>query len=336
MTGHSYVVYGPLSNGATTFMYEGAPNHPQPDRFWDMVERHKIDILYTAPTAIRAFIKWGDKWPEAHDLSSLRLLGTVGEPINPEAYIWYREHIGGGRCPIVDTWWQTETGSIMISPVPGVSEGKPGSCSSPLPGVEADIVSELGEPVEPPTGGLLVVRRPWPSMLRTIYGDDERFRRQYFGRFDGIYFTGDGAHRDKDGDFRVLGRVDDVLNVAGHRLGTAEVESALVSHPKVAEAAAVGAPDDITGEAIVAFVSLEGASAGDSDLAGELRAHVATEIGPIAKPKEVRFADALPKTRSGKIMRRLLRSLAAGEEELGDTTTLEDVGVIEKLRKAGN
>ncbi len=336
VTGHSYVVYGPLSNGATTFMYEGAPNHPQPDRFWDMVERHKIDILYTAPTAIRAFIKWGDKWPEAHDLSSLRLLGTVGEPINPEAYIWYREHIGGGRCPIVDTWWQPETGSIMISPVPGVSEGKPGSCSSPLPGVEADIVSELGEPVEPPTGGLLVVRRPWPSMLRTIYGDDERFRRQYFGRFDGIYFTGDGAHRDKDGDFRVLGRVDDVLNVAGHRLGTAEVESALVSHPKVAEAAAVGAPDDITGEAIVAFVSLEGASAGDSDLAGELRAHVATEIGPIAKPKEVRFADALPKTRSGKIMRRLLRSLAAGEEELGDTTTLEDVGVIEKLRKAGN
>ena len=332
ITGHSYIVYGPLANGAATLMYEGAPNFPNEGRFWDLIERHKVSTFYTAPTAIRAFIKWGDKWPDAHDLSSLRLLGTVGEPINPEAYMWYRDKIGDNKCPIVDTWWQTETGGIMISASPGVVPGKPGSASIPMPGIHAEIVDKEGNSVAPGAGGYLVVKKPWPGMLRTVYGDDERFKRQYFDEIPGIYFTGDGARCDEDGHFWVMGRVDDVLNVSGHRLGTAEIESALVSHAVVAESAVVGAPDDLTGEAVFAFVTLEGGRDGDEALLAELKQHVVTEIGAIARPKEIRFTPALPKTRSGKIMRRLLRKIAAGDSDLGDTSTLEDPKIVEQLQ----
>jgi len=332
VTGHSYVVYGPLSNGATVLMYEGAPNHPEPDRFWSIIEHHRVNILYTAPTAIRAFIKWGEHWPLKHDLSSLRLLGTVGEPINPEAWMWYREIIGKGRCPIVDTWWQTETGAIMITPLPGATATKPGSATKPFPGIEADVVTRDGKPVGPSEGGYLVITRPWPSMLRTIWGDDERYRQQYWSQIEGIYFAGDGARRDQDGYFWIMGRIDDVINVSGHRLGTAEVESALVSHEAVAEAAVVGRPDDLKGSAIVAFVTLEGSHKPSDQLKEELRAHVTKEIGALARPDELRFTDALPKTRSGKIMRRLLREIATSGSVAGDVTTLEDFSVLERLR----
>ena len=332
VTGHSYVVYGPLSNGATVLMYEGAPNHPEPDRFWSIVERHRVNILYTAPTAIRAFIKWGDHWPLRHDLSSLRLLGTVGEPINPEAWIWYREIIGKGACPIVDTWWQTETGAIMISPLPGATPTKPGSATKPFPGIEVDVMTREGKPVGPNEGGYLVIKRPWPSMLRTIWGDDDRYREQYWSQLDGIYFAGDGARRDKDGYFWIMGRIDDVINVSGHRLGTAEIESALVSHEAVAEAAVVARPDDLKGSAIIAFVTLEGSHHASEQLKQDLRGHVAKEIGALARPDEIRFSDMLPKTRSGKIMRRLLRELATSGSVAGDVTTLEDFSVLEKLR----
>jgi acetyl-CoA synthetase len=332
VTGHSYVVYGPLSNGATVLMYEGAPNHPEPDRFWSIIERHRVNILYTAPTAIRAFIKWGEHWPLKHDLSSLRLLGTVGEPINPEAWMWYREIIGKGRCPIVDTWWQTETGAIMITPLPGATPTKPGSATKPFPGIEADVMSRDGKPVGANEGGYLVITRPWPAMLRTIWGDDERYRQQYWSQIDGVYFAGDGARRDADGYFWIMGRIDDVINVSGHRLGTAEVESALVSHEAVAEAAVVARPDDLKGSAIVAFVTLEGTHHASDQLKEELRAHVAKEIGALARPDEIRFSDALPKTRSGKIMRRLLREIATSGSVAGDVTTLEDFSVLEKLR----
>ena len=332
VTCHSYVVYGPLANGATTWMYEGAPNHPGPDRFWDIIERHRVNIFYTAPTAIRSFIKWGEHHVLNHDLSSLRLLGTVGEPINPEAWIWYHNVIGKARCPIVDTWWQTETGGIMISPLPGATPTVPGTATRPLPGISIDIVDRNGQSVGVNEGGYLVIRKPWPGMLRTIWGDDERFRIQYWKDIPGVYFAGDGARRDENGYFWIMGRVDDVLNVAGHRLGTAEVESALVSHPKVAEAAVVGRPDELKGSAIVAFVSLEGGNEGSEQLRKELRDHVAREIGPIAKPDDIRFTDLLPKTRSGKIMRRLLREIAASGNVVGDVSTLEDFTVIEKLR----
>ncbi|HKR12053.1 MAG TPA: acetate--CoA ligase [Pyrinomonadaceae bacterium] len=332
VTGHSYVVYGPLSNGATVVMYEGAPNFPEPDRFWSMVERHRVNIFYTAPTAIRAFIKWGEHWPLKHDLSSLRLLGTVGEPINPEAWMWYRELIGKGRCPIVDTWWQTETGAIMITPLPGATPTKPGSGTKPFPGIEVDILTRDGQPVEANEGGYLVIKRPWPSMLRTIWGDDERYKQQYWSQIEGIYFAGDGARRDQDGYFWIMGRIDDVINVSGHRLGTAEIESALVSHPAVAEAAVVARPDDLKGSAIVAFVTLEGSHSPSDALNQELRAHVVKEIGALARPDDIRFTDALPKTRSGKIMRRLLREIATSGSVAGDVTTLEDFSVLEKLR----
>jgi acetyl-CoA synthetase len=332
VTGHSYVVYGPLSNGATVLMYEGAPNHPGPDRFWEIIQRHRVNIFYTAPTAIRAFIKWGEHWPLRHDLSSLRLLGTVGEPINPEAWMWYREIIGKGRCPIVDTFWQTETGAIMIAPLPGATPTKPGSATRPLPGVEAAVMSKSGQEAGPNEGGYLVVKRPWPAMLRTIWGDDERYRQQYFSEIDGVYFAGDGARRDQDGYFWIMGRVDDVINVSGHRLGTMEVESALVSHEAVAEAAVVGRPDELKGQGIVAFVTLEGERKATDALKEELRRHVAKEIGALARPDEIRFSDALPKTRSGKIMRRLLREIATSGSASGDTTTLEDFSVLEKLR----
>jgi acetyl-CoA synthetase len=332
VTGHSYVVYGPLANGATVLMYEGAPNYPEPDRFWELIERHRVTIFYTAPTAIRSFIRWGEQWPLKHDLSSLRLLGSVGEPINPEAWMWYREVIGKGRCPIVDTWWQTETGAIMISPLPGATPTKPGSATRPLPGVEADIRTKDGRSVGPNEGGYLVITRPWPSMMRTIWGDDERYRKQYWSEIEGVYFTGDGARRDEDGYYWVMGRVDDVINVSGHRLGTAEVESALVSHEAVAEAAVVGRPDEIKGSAIVAFVTLEAGRTPSEELREELKRHVVKEIGALARPDEIRFTDALPKTRSGKIMRRLLRELAASGVVRGDTTTLEDFSVLEKLR----
>jgi acetyl-CoA synthetase len=332
VTGHSYVVYGPLSNGATVLMYEGAPNHPEPDRFWSIIERHRVNILYTAPTAIRAFIKWGEHWPLKHDLSSLRLLGTVGEPINPEAWMWYREIIGKGRCPIVDTWWQTETGSIMITPLPGATPTKPGSATRPLPGIEADIMTRDGKSVGPNQGGYLVITKPWPAMLRTIWGDDERYRQQYWSQIDNIYFAGDGARRDTDGYFWIMGRIDDVINVSGHRLGTAEVESALVSHEAVAEAAVVARPDELKGSAIVAFVTLEGSQTPSEGLKEQLRAHVAKEIGALARPDDIRFSDVLPKTRSGKIMRRLLREIATSGSVAGDVTTLEDFSVLEKLR----
>ncbi|HWU88972.1 MAG TPA: acetate--CoA ligase [Kofleriaceae bacterium] len=334
VTGHSYVVYGPLANGATVLMYEGAPNQPGPDRFWDIIARWGVTVFYTAPTAIRAFMRWGDQWPAKHDLSSLRLLGSVGEPINPEAWMWYRDKIGGDRCPIVDTWWQTETGAIMISPLPGATATKPGSATRPLPGIEVDVVTKDGVSCPPNVGGFLVIKRPWPSMLRTIFGDHERFQRTYFGEIPGCYFAGDGARRDPDGYFWIMGRVDDVINVAGHRLSTMEVESALVSHPKVAESAVVGRPDDLKGQAIVAFVTPRSGVAADEALAKELREHVVVQIGALARPEEIRFAEALPKTRSGKIMRRLLREVASGSKARGDTTTLEDQGVLERLAQS--
>ncbi len=337
ITGHSYIVYGPLSNGATTVMYEGAPRPSKPGAFWELIQKHGITIFYTAPTAIRAFMKSGRAVPDQYDMSSLRLLGTVGEPINPEAWMWYREVIGGDRCPIVDTWWQTETGGVMISPLPGATPTKPGSATLPLPGIEADVVDAQGEPVDVDEGGYLIVRRPWPGMMRTVHGNPQRFRESYWeylrpkdGSF--IYFAGDGARRDGDGYFWVMGRVDDVINVSGHRLGTMEIESALVSHPAVSEAAVVGRPDDLKGEAIVAFVTLEASREVSDALIQELRVHVGKEIGPIARPDEIRCSDALPKTRSGKIMRRILRALAAGEEVKGDTSTLEDRSVLDRLR----
>ncbi len=333
VTGHSYIVYGLMANGATQVMYEGAPTHPAPDRFWEMIERYGVTVFYTAPTAIRAFIKLGSEHPEKHDLSSLRLIGTVGEPINPEAWMWYRRVIGGDRCPVVDTWWQTETGAIMISTLPGVHLTKPGSAGLPLFGVDAAIVDTDGNPVPPDQGGYLVVRKPWPGMLRTVYGDDDRYRNQYWNEIPHVYFSGDGARRDADGYFWIMGRVDDVVNVSGHRLGTMEVESALVSHPSVAEAAVVGRPDELKGQGIVAFVTLEQGFEPSDALREELRKHVAKEIGAIARPDEVRFADALPKTRSGKIMRRLLRSVASGQELIGDTSTLEDRSVVERLKE---
>jgi acetyl-CoA synthetase len=333
VTGHSYVVYGPLACGATVFMYEGAPNYPDFDRFWDMIQRHKVNILYTAPTAIRAFIKWGEQYPLRHDLSSLRLLGTVGEPINPEAWMWYHSVIGKGRCPIVDTWWQTETGSIMISPLPGATPTVPGTATRPLPGVIVDVVTKAGVPVGDNEGGYLVIKRPWPAMLRTLWGDDDRYKEAYWSEIPHCYFAGDGARRDELGNYWIMGRVDDVINVSGHRLGTAEVESALVSHEAVAEAAVVGRPDDIKGQAISAFITLEGGRKGSEDLKTELRRHVTKEIGALAKPDDIRFTEALPKTRSGKIMRRLLRELASGGHVAGDVTTLEDLSVLEKLRE---
>jgi acetyl-CoA synthetase len=334
VTGHSYIVYGPLANGATVMMYEGAPNHPGPDRFWSIIARWRVNVFYTAPTAIRAFMRWGDEYPAKHDLSSLRLLGSVGEPINPEAWMWYRRTIGGDRCPIVDTWWQTETGAIMISPLPGATPTKPGSCTRPLPGIAADVVRKDGTPCGANEGGFLVVRKPWPSMLRTIFGDHDRYVKTYFTEVAGMYFAGDGARKDEDGYFWVMGRVDDVINVAGHRLSTMEVESALVSHPKVAEAAVVGRPDELKGQAIVAFVTPRSGVAADDALATELRQHVANQIGALARPEEIRFAEALPKTRSGKIMRRLLREIASGSTSRGDTTTLEDQGVLERLAQS--
>ncbi|MFN9646456.1 MAG: acetate--CoA ligase [Cyanobacteriota bacterium] len=337
ITGHSYIVYGPLSNGATTVMYEGAPRPSKPGAFWEVIQKHRCTIFYTAPTAIRAFMKSGRAVPDQYDMRSLRILGTVGEPINPEAWMWYREVIGGNRCPVVDTWWQTETGGVMISPLPGATPTKPGSCTLPLPGIAADIVNLEGESQPVDAGGYLAVRRPWPGMMRTVHGDPERFRRSYWEHIrpaDGswLYFAGDGARRDADGYFWVMGRVDDVINVSGHRLGTMEIESALVSHPAVAEAAVVGRPDDLKGEGIVAFVTLEAGRSGDAALVADLRAHVSKEIGPIAKPDVIKFSEALPKTRSGKIMRRILRSLASGQEVSGDTSTLEDRGVLDALR----
>jgi acetyl-CoA synthetase len=334
VTGHSYVVYGPLANGATSLMYEGAPNFPEPDRFWRIVEKYGVTILYTAPTAIRAFMKWGTEWPRKHNLSSLRLLGTVGEPINPEAWMWYQEFIGGKRCPIVDTWWQTETGGILITPLPGAIATKPGSATLPFFGVVPEVVDDKGKPVPRNSGGKLVLRKPWPGMLRGIWGDPQRYKEIYWTEIKGSYFTGDGSRQDKDGYFWIVGRIDDVLNVAGHRIGTAEVESALVSHPKVAEAAVVGRPDELKGQALVAFVTLKSGVATDAGLREDLRQHVAKEIGPVAKPDDIRFADALPKTRSGKIMRRLLKQIAAGTEIKGDTTTLEDLNVLAKLASA--
>jgi len=333
VTGHSYIVYGPLLNGATVLMYEGAPFTPGPDRFWRIVERHKVTILYTAPTAIRSFMRLGDEHPRKYAMQSLRLLGSVGEPINPEAWMWYRDVIGRNRCPIVDTWWQTETGCIMVSPLPGATPTKPGSATLPLPGIAADVVDEEGRSVPPGAGGFLVIRRPWPSMLRTIYGDPARYQSAYFSQLPGMYFTGDGARKDADGYFWIMGRIDDVLNVSGHRLSTMEIESALVAHPKVAEAAVVGRPDEIKGHAIAAFVTLQDGFRPGPELKDELRNWVAREIGAMAKPDDIRFSDALPKTRSGKIMRRLLREVAAGGDVIGDTTTLEDLTVIARLRK---
>ncbi|MDQ3019901.1 MAG: acetate--CoA ligase [Bacteroidota bacterium] len=332
VTGHSYVVYGPLQNGATVFIYEGAPNFPNPDRFWQLIDKYKITIFYTAPTAIRAFIKWGNHWVDKYKLNSLRLLGTVGEPINPEAWMWYNKMIGKEKCPIVDTWWQTETGAIMISPLPGATPTKPGSGTLPFFGIEPEVVDKKGKKVAKGSGGLLVIKKPWPAMLRTIYKDDERYKKQYWSEFPGIYFTGDGARKDKDGYFWVMGRVDDVLNVSGHRLGTAEIESALVAHIKVAEAAIVGKPDEIKGSSICAFVTLESSHTPSDELKQELKEWVVKEIGALARPDEIRFTDMLPKTRSGKIMRRLLRELAHSGEVKGDVTTLEDYSVLEKLR----
>jgi acetyl-CoA synthetase len=332
VTGHSYVVYGPLANGATVVMYEGSPDWPEKDRFWDLIERHGVTVFYTAPTAIRSFMRWGPAFPKRHDMRTLRLLGSVGEPINPEAWMWYYEHIGAGRCPIVDTWWQTETGQILIAPLPGVTPMKPGSATRPFPGIAADIVNERGEKIVGAGGGYLVLTRPWPGMLRTIYGDPDRYVRQYWERWGkDVYVTGDGAKRDADGYFWLLGRVDDVLNVAGHRVGTMEVESALVDHPKVAEAAVVGKPHEIKGQAIAAFVTVKDGVEATAELAAELKQHVVTKIGPIARPDEILFAADLPKTRSGKIMRRLLRDIAEGKA-LGDTTTLADPAAVARLK----
>jgi acetyl-CoA synthetase len=331
VTGHSYIVYGPLANGATCVMYEGAPNWPEADRFWRIIAKYGVTILYTAPTAIRAFMKWGEEWPKKHNLKSLRLLGTVGEPINPEAWMWYHRVIGGKRCPIVDTWWQTETGGIMITPLPGATPTKPGTATLPFFGILPEVVDDQGNAVPPNTGGKLVIRKPWPSMLRGIWGDTERYKATYWSEVKGSYFTGDGCRMDKDGYFWIVGRIDDVLNVAGHRIGTAEVESALVSHPSVAEAAVVGRPDELKGQALVCFVTLKTGQKASPELKAELRNHVGKEIGPVAKPDDVRFAEGLPKTRSGKIMRRLLKQIASGVEIKGDTTTLEDLGVLAKL-----
>jgi acetyl-CoA synthetase len=331
VTGHTYVVYGMLQNAASVVIYEGGPTWPEPDRFWRIIDKYKVSIFYTAPTSIRAFMRLGEQWPRKHSLSSLRLLGSVGEPINPEAWMWYREIIGHGRCPIIDTWWQTETGAAMISPLPGAIATKPGSATLPLPGVIADVVTREGVSVPPGAGGFLVIKQPWPSMLRTIYGDPERFKEQYWSQIPGMYFAGDGARIDADGYFWLMGRVDDVLNVAGHRLSTMEIESALVANPMVAEAAVVGRPDDVKGQAVSAFVTLKGGQAPSEENKNLLRQWVAKEIGPIAKPDDIRFTDSLPKTRSGKIMRRLLRELATNGEVKGDTTTLEDFSVLAKL-----
>jgi len=333
VTGHSYIVYGPLGLGATTVMYEGGPNHPHDGRFWEIVEKYQINQFYTAPTAIRAFMKWGRQYPDKFDLSSLRLLGTVGEPINPEAWMWYHEVIGYEKCPIVDTWWQTETGTIMISPLPGVTPTVPGSCTRPLPGVNAAIVNAQGEDVEKGKGGMLVVKQPWPAMLRGIYGDNERYEQTYWNEIPGMYKAGDSARQDERGYFWIMGRLDDVLNVSGHRLGTMEVESALVAHPKVVEAAVVGAPDELTGEAIYAFVTLESGFEPGPDMTTELVKHVEKEIGKLARPKKIVFTGALPKTRSGKIMRRLLKDIAAGRDVSGDTSTLEDENVVKMIEQ---
>jgi acetyl-CoA synthetase len=328
VTGHSYIVYGPLSNGATVLMYEGAPDWPDRGRFWQLVEKYGVTVLYTAPTAIRAFMRWGTDWPAEHDLSTLRLLGSVGEPINPEAWMWYHEHIGGGRCPIVDTWWQTETGGIMITPLPGITETTPGSATVAFPGISAEVLTAEGDTAG---AGYLAITKPWPGMLRTIWGDDERFRETYWTRWDGIYFPGDGAKRDENGNFWILGRVDDVLNVAGHRIGTMEVESALVDHASVAEAAVVGRADEMKGQAIAAFVTVKDGIVANERLRQDLRAHVTDKIGAIARPDDILFSADLPKTRSGKIMRRLLRDIAEGRA-LGDTTTLADPAVVAKLK----
>jgi len=332
VTGHSYIVYGPLQNGATVLLYEGAPNFPENDRFWKIVDAHKVSIFYTAPTAIRAFIKWGDEFVKPYSLASLRLLATVGEPINPEAWMWFYREIGKERCPIVDTWWQTETGAHMIAPMPGAVPTKPGSATKPFFGIVPEVVTKEGQPVPAGQGGLLVIRKPWPAMARTIYGDHARFEQAYFSEVPGCYFTGDGARRDADGYFWLMGRVDDVINVSGHRLGTMEIESALVAHPAVAEAAVVGRPDDLKGQAIAAFVTLEHGHTASEELRQELRKWVAKEIGALARPDDLRFTDTLPKTRSGKIMRRLLRELATTGEVKGDTTTLEDFAGLAKLR----
>jgi acetyl-CoA synthetase len=332
ITGHSYIVYGPLANGATSVIYEGTPDFPDKDRWWEIAERYGVTILYTAPTAIRSHMKWGAEYAERHDLSKLRLLGSVGEPINPEAWVWYREHIGGDRTPVVDTWWQTETGMIMITPLPGVTTVKPGSATKPFPGVEASVYDESGKDVGPGGGGYLVLRRPWPAMLRGIFKDDQRYRETYWSKYGDVYFAGDGARIDEDGDFWLMGRVDDVMNVSGHRISTIEVESALVDHPSVAEAAVCGRKDSQTGQAIVAFVSLRGNQEGSPEMMTELREHVATRIGKIARPANLVFTPELPKTRSGKIMRRLLRDVAE-QRELGDTTTLADPGVVEEIKE---
>ena len=333
VTGHSYIVYGPMANGATSVMYEGAPDYPDKDAWWEVCERYGVTIFYTAPTAIRACIKWGEEYPERHDLSSLRLLGTVGEPINPKAWLWYHKVIGGERCPIVDTWWQTETGHIMISPLPGITETKPGSATVPLPGIEAKIYSSDGEELGDGEQGLLVLTRPWPGMLRTLYREEERFKETYFEKFGArTYLVGDAARRDEDGYFWVVGRVDDVINVSGHRLSTAEVESAVVSHAKVAECAVIGQADEDTGQAVTAFVTLQGDLEGDDPLQQDIRDHVAHRIGKLARPKRIVWAEDLPKTRSGKIMRRLLRDIAEGRA-LGDVTTLRDPGVMAELER---
>jgi acetyl-CoA synthetase len=334
VTGHSYIVYGPLLRGATTVMYEGAPDFPEPDRFWRIIEKYRVNIFYTSPTAVRAFVRQGEHWPNRHDLSSLRLLGSVGEPINPSAWEWYHEIIGKGRCPIVDTWWQTETGSIMISPIPGATPLKPGSATRPLPGIIADVVTAEGDPVEAGGEGYLILLKPWPSMFRTLWGDPERFQQNYWTRMPGIYFTGDAARRDKDGYIWVLGRVDDVMNVSGHRLSTMELESALVRHETVAEAAVIGKPHEITGQAIVAFVTLKKGIEANDELAATLREWVSREIGKFARPEQIRFTEALPKTRSGKIMRRLLREIVTSDKVTGDITTLEDLSVINRLATA--
>ncbi|MGE0367474.1 MAG: acetate--CoA ligase [Candidatus Dadabacteria bacterium] len=330
VTGHCYIIYGPLANGATTLMFEGTPDYPGVDRFWDIVEKYGVTIFYTAPTAIRSFMKWGEEHPNKHDLSSLRLLGSVGEPINPEAWMWYYLHIGNSKCPVVDTWWQTETGCILITPLPGITTLKPGSATLPFPGIDVDIVDEKGKSIKE-GAGYLVLKKPWPAMLRTIYGDPKRYVDQYWSRFPGMYFTGDGAKRDKDGYFWLLGRVDDVMNVAGHRISTMEVESALVDHPSVAEAAVIGRPDELKGQAIVAFTTLKSKVKSSKDLTDKLRAHVAGKIGAIARPDEIIFTAELPKTRSGKIMRRLLRNIAEGSV-IGDTTTLADPVVVQDLK----
>jgi len=333
VTGHSYIVYGPMANGVSSVMYEGTPFYPAPDRWWDIIERYKVSILYCAPTAIRAHMKEGHQHAEKHDLSSLRVLGSVGEPINPEAWVWYHKYIGGERCPVVDTWWQTETGGIMVSPLPGITTTKPGSATFPLPGIDAEVVDDHGTPVPNGHGGYLVLRQPWPGMLRGIYGDPERYVSTYWSKYDGMYFAGDGAKKDEDGYFWLLGRVDDVMNVSGHRLSTTEIESALVSHDLVAEAAVVGEPDPVTGQAIFAFVILKNRAHPEDGFANELREHVAKKISPIAKPKRLMFTPDLPKTRSGKIMRRLLRDIASGQD-LGDTTTLADAAVVELIQNA--